>query len=71
MAESKLDRSPEDEDDSNEFYKVSEVAQMLKVSKRTVLNWIDDGSLLAFRPSPGIIRIAKKDYDAFVAISMR
>jgi excisionase family DNA binding protein len=58
-------------ENTNDFYRVSEVAKKMKVSKRTVLNWIEEGSLLACRPSPGIIRIAKKDYDAFVAISTR
>lgn len=47
---------------------VEEVAELLRVSKKLVYEWVSDGDLRAKRLGPGgrLIRISKADLDAFV-----
>lgn len=49
-----------------EVYTVQEVAQNLKVSERTVRNWIDRGELPAFPIGKRGYRISKADLQAFI-----
>jgi excisionase family DNA binding protein len=49
-----------------EVYSVQEVAQNLKVSERTVRNWIESGELLAFPIGKRGYRISKADLQAFI-----
>ena len=53
-------------DDLN-FFKISEVAERLRVSTRTVRRWIDDGLLIAHRIR-GAVLIAESDLRAFLAV---
>lgn len=39
------------------LYTTAEVARLLRVSPRTVLNWIRDGRLVAIKLSPRVYRI--------------
>ena len=55
--------------DDLEFYTLQEVAARLRVSKVTVLAWIDSGTLLAHRFGDKTIRIQNIDYNAFVDLS--
>jgi len=45
-----------------EFLTVAEVAEMLKLNQQTVRNWIDQGSLPAFRVGRRV-RIKRSDFD--------
>ncbi len=66
----------QDEDKSiehlqDEFYTVAEVAQLLKVSKRTIYTWIEFGLLPAIKiahneNSKGTIRISKSQLEEFL-----
>ena len=47
------------------FYTVSQVAQMLSVSPRTVRRWIEDKKLVAHKFG-GAVRIAESDLQAFI-----
>lgn len=49
-----------------EVYTVREIAQNLKVSERTVRNWIDSGELPAFPIGKRRYRISKADLQAFI-----
>ncbi len=49
-----------------EVYTVQEVAQRLRVSERTVRNWIESGELPAFPIGKRGYRISKADLQAFV-----
>jgi excisionase family DNA binding protein len=49
-----------------EVYTVPEVAQNLKVSERTVRNWIESGELPAFPIGKHGYRISKADLQAFI-----
>jgi len=49
-----------------EMYTVQEVAQQMKVSERTVRNWIEKEGLPAFPIGKRGYRIAKSDLLAFV-----
>lgn len=49
-----------------EMYTVQEVAQQMKVSERTVRNWIEKEGLVAFPIGKRGYRIAKSDLLAFV-----
>jgi excisionase family DNA binding protein len=49
-----------------EVYTVQEVAQYLKVSERTVRNWIESGELAAFPIGKRGYRISKADLQVFV-----
>ncbi|HCF85889.1 MAG TPA: hypothetical protein DEV72_11875, partial [Ktedonobacter sp.] len=49
-----------------EVYTVQEVAQGLKVSERTVRNWIENGEPPAFPIGKRGYRISKADLQAFV-----
>ena len=49
-----------------EVYTVREVAQNLKVSERTVRNWIDSGELPAFPIGKRGYRISKADLQVFI-----
>jgi excisionase family DNA binding protein len=44
---------------------ISEVAELLKVSDRTVRNWIEKGTIKAYRFGL-VYRIKKSDFDNFV-----
>lgn len=44
---------------------VSEVAEQLKVSDRTVRNWIEQGAIKAYRFGL-VYRIKKEDFEQFV-----
>lgn len=48
------------------FYTISEVAEHLKVSPKTVRRWIDRGELAAHRFSRQI-RVSETDMAAFIA----
>jgi excisionase family DNA binding protein len=50
-----------------QFFTIGEVAEMLRVSTRTVRRWIDRGQLVAHRFG-GAVRIAERDLGAFLAI---
>jgi len=50
----------------DEMYTIQEVADMMKVSGRTVYNWIDRDGLLAFPIGKRGYRIAKSDLLAFI-----
>lgn len=49
-----------------EMYTIQEVADMMKVSGRTVRNWIDRDGLPAFPIGKRGYRIAKSDLLAFI-----
>ena len=49
-----------------EVYTVQEIAQNLKVSERTVRNWIESGELPAFPIGKRGYRISKADLQAFI-----
>lgn len=51
-----------------EFFTVYEIAKLLKVSQRTVYNWIDFGYLKAVKvgSGKGTIRVLKTDLEAFL-----
>jgi excisionase family DNA binding protein len=48
-----------------EFLTVAELAAILKLNQQTVRNWIDEGSLPAFRVGRRV-RIRRSDFDRFV-----
>lgn len=50
----------------DEVYTVQEVAQKMKVSERTVRNWIEREGLPAFPIGKRGYRVAKVDLDAWV-----
>lgn len=52
----------------SELLSITEVAELLKVSDRTVRNWIQDGTLKAYRFG-NVYRIRKEDFDEFVTQS--
>ncbi len=47
------------------MYTAGDIAEKLKVTKRTVYRWIDDGKLPALKIE-GIIRIKESDYLTFI-----
>ena len=51
-----------------EYYTLEEVAERLKVSRRTVNRWIEDGQLTAikFAPGRGHVRVAESDLKDFL-----
>jgi excisionase family DNA binding protein len=49
-----------------EMLTVQEVAQQMKVSERTVRNWIDKEGLVAFPIGKRGYRIARSDLNAFI-----
>jgi excisionase family DNA binding protein len=49
------------------FFTITEVAEDLNVSDRTVRRWIEDGKLVAHRIG-GVVRIAETDLRAFLAL---
>jgi excisionase family DNA binding protein len=51
-----------------EYFTLEEVAERLKVSRRTVNRWVEDGKLVAvkFAPGQGRIRIAESDLKEFI-----
>ena len=51
-----------------EYYTLEEVADRLKVSRRTVNRWIEDGELIAikFAPGRGHVRVAESDLKDFL-----
>jgi excisionase family DNA binding protein len=50
----------------DEIYTVQEVAQQMKVSERTVRNWIEKEGLPAFPIGKRGYRVAKADLDTWV-----
>jgi excisionase family DNA binding protein len=50
-----------------QFFTISEVAERLHVSARTVRRWIEAGDLVAHRIG-GLVRIAEDDLRAFLAL---
>ncbi len=50
----------------DEIYTVQEVAQQMKVSERTVRNWIEKEGLPAFPIGKRGYRVAKADLDRWV-----
>jgi excisionase family DNA binding protein len=48
------------------FFTISDVAESLRVSMRTVRRWIDTRQLVAHR-FKGVLRIADEDLQAFLA----
>lgn len=50
------------------FYSVAEVAELLKVSKRLVYDWVREEILPAHRIGPGqrLIRIRRSDLEEFI-----
>lgn len=50
-------------------YRVADVAEMLKVSTRTVFRWIGSGELCVIRLSAGTVRVMKSDLDKFISYS--
>ncbi|WP_423890321.1 helix-turn-helix domain-containing protein [Bradyrhizobium sp.] len=53
-----------------QFFTISEVAEMLRVSTRTVRRWIDSGQLVA-HVVVSVVRIAESDLRAFLALHRR
>jgi len=52
-----------------EYWTLDEVAERLKVNRRTVNRWIENGSLTAIRfgpPPGGATRIAESDLQEFI-----
>ena len=45
-----------------------QVAEVLDVSVTTVRNWIQDGSLPAYRLGPRLIRVMVKDLNALISV---
>jgi excisionase family DNA binding protein len=54
-------------DNQIRFFAISEVAERLHVSARTVRRWIEAGDLVAHRIG-GVVRIAEGDLRAFLAL---
>ncbi len=54
----------------SQFFTIGEVAEMLRVSTRTVRRWIDRGQLVA-HAFGGVVRIAEPDLRAFLAVHRR
>jgi excisionase family DNA binding protein len=52
------------------FYTVDDVAEFLKVDKRTVHRWTHSGLLVAHRIG-GVLRISEDDFRAFLALHRR
>ena len=50
----------------DEVFTVQEIAQQMKVSERTVRNWIEKEGLPAFPIGKRGYRVAKSDLDAWV-----
>ncbi len=55
--------------DAEAFLSVAEVAQLLRLSEKTVRRWIESGRLPAIRTSPprGRIRVAQEALQEFLA----
>ncbi len=51
-----------------EVLTLAEIAARLGVSRRTVLRWVQEGDLPAYRIR-GIIRVRPEDFEAFLARS--
>ena len=49
----------------NEILTIAEIAEQLRVSNRTVRNWIDSGNLKAFKFGLQY-RVNKKDFEEFI-----
>jgi excisionase family DNA binding protein len=48
------------------FYTISDVANFLDVSTRTIRRWIRNGLLVAHRIN-GVVRISEADFQAFMS----
>jgi excisionase family DNA binding protein len=59
-------RSRRNGENQMRFFTISDVAESLRVSMRTVRRWIDTGQLVAHR-FKGVLRIADGDLRAFLA----
>jgi excisionase family DNA binding protein len=51
---------------SPRFFTISDIANRLDLSSRTVRRWIDDRLLVAHRIR-GVVRISEADFAAFIA----
>lgn len=51
----------------NELLTINEVADRLKVTHRTVRNWIDSGALATVRIGSKLIRIRTSDLEDFIS----
>jgi excisionase family DNA binding protein len=49
------------------YFTIEEVAELLKVNKRTVRRWISSGRLTAYRFG-SLLRVADRDLRAFLAV---
>lgn len=49
--------------EDDEYQTVTEAADMLKVSEKTIRRWINDGTLLAYYAGPRNIRIKLSDLE--------
>ena len=52
---------------TSRFHSVSEIAEILDVSQRTVRRWIDQGELIAHRLGRNV-RVSETDLRAFLAL---
>ena len=50
------------------FYTIGQVAEALGVSSRTVRRWIANGALAVHRFDGAVVRIAERDFLAFLAV---
>jgi excisionase family DNA binding protein len=53
-----------------QFFTISDIAEMLRVSTRTVRRWIDSRQLIS-HGFGGVVRIAEPDLRAFLALHRR
>jgi len=49
----------------DQFYTPSEVAELLKTTRRTVYNWIKNGQLKSFKAGH-LVRVTKADLEEFM-----
>jgi len=54
------------EEKMEKMFTVQEVAQRLRVSERTVRNWVERGELAVFRIGKRGYRIAENDLNVFI-----
>jgi excisionase family DNA binding protein len=60
-------RSRRHRDNQIKFFTIAEVAELLRVSTRTVRRWIKPGGLVAHQFA-GVVRIAEANLRAFLAL---
>ena len=52
--------------DMEELLTIEEVAGLARVSTQTVLRWTKNGTLVAVRPSPRVVRFRRSDVEALL-----